>query len=323
MLAERERLLPAAVDAWQTLAIIRQTRGELSAALEARRSAVAAARSAGLREREATLTCNLGFALTTIGARQEARSSLDRGLELADSIGSSGAVRHAQMNLLGWASVFGNDRKLEAVLGEVRADADAAASGMWTAPDRGNLGTLFYRGAELLRTDSNATHDRARALLKMAAESYRATGNRDVLPVALGMWALSERRLGNQDRAIELASEAADLLESGAPSLLNESVVYLVLHQTCKDRGLEGEARKAIERSIPRLLRRLRGLVGTPYARLFLTEPPHNAELIATAEAYGLVPRRRAPGARKGRVLVPSRTHQRRARPLRDSVTTC
>jgi serine/threonine protein kinase/tetratricopeptide (TPR) repeat protein len=289
-LAERERVLPAAVDAWQTLAIIRQTRGELSAALEARRSAVQAARSAGLREREATLTCNLGFALTTIGARQEARTSLERGLELADAIGSSGAVRHAQMNLLGWASVFGNDRKLEAVLGEVRTDADAAASGMWTAPDRGNLGMLFYRGAELLRAESQGAPDRARSLLRMAAESYRATGNRDVLPVALGMWALAERKLGNAARARELAGEAADLLESGAPSLLNEAAVYLALHGACKDEGKEAEARDAIERSMPRLLRRLRGLVGTPYARLFLTEPPHNAELVATAEAYGLVP---------------------------------
>jgi hypothetical protein len=34
----------------------------------------------------------------------------------------------------------------------------------------------------------------------------------------------------------------------------------------------------------------VRGLVGTPYARLFLTEPPYNAELVATAEAYSLVP---------------------------------
>jgi serine/threonine protein kinase/tetratricopeptide (TPR) repeat protein len=289
-LADRDRVLSAAVDAWQTLAIVRQTRGELSAALEARRAAVAAARAAGLREREAMLTCNLGFALTTIGARQEARASLDRGMDLADAIGSSGAVRHARMLLLGWASAFGNDRKLEAVLGEVRADADSAASGMWTAPDRGNLGMLFYRGVELLRTDSQGVMDRARALLRMSAESYRATGNRDVLPVALGMWALAERRLGQRDRAIALASEAAALLEDGAPSLLNEAVVYLALHDCYKEAGLEDDARRAAEQSIPRLIRRVRGLVGTPYARLFLTELPHNAQLIAIAEAYGLVP---------------------------------
>jgi eukaryotic-like serine/threonine-protein kinase len=289
-LADKERVLSAAVDAWQTLAIIRQTRGELSAALEARRAAVAAARSAGLREREAMLTCNLGFALTTIGARQEARASLDRGLELADAIGSSGAVRHAQMNLLGWASTFGNDRKLEAVLGEVRTDADAAASGMWTAPDRGNLGMLFYRGAELLRSEAQGAADRARSLLRMSAESYRATGNRDVLPVALGMWAMAERRLGNASRAIELSSEAAALLRGGAPSLLNEAIVYVVLHDCLKDEGRDDEARHAIEEAVPRLIRRVRGLVGTPYARLFLTEVPQNAQLVATADAYGFLP---------------------------------
>jgi tetratricopeptide (TPR) repeat protein len=111
-LARSRNVWSAAVDGWQTLAIVRQTRGELSAALEARRSAAQAARSAGLREREAMLTCNLGFALTTIGARQEARASLDRGLELADAIGSSGAVRHAQMNLLGGPATFGNYKRL-------------------------------------------------------------------------------------------------------------------------------------------------------------------------------------------------------------------
>ncbi|HVU05807.1 MAG TPA: protein kinase [Polyangiaceae bacterium] len=289
-LADREKVLSAAVDAWQTLAIVRQTRGELSAALEARRSAVAAAKAAGLREREAMLTCNLGFALTTIGARQEARASLDRGFELADAIGSSGAVRHARMNLLGWASTFGNDKRLESVLGEVRADVDASATGMWTAPDRGNLGMLFYRGAELLRSESQAGLERARSLLRMSAETYRATGNRDVLPVALGMWALAEQKLGAPGRALELASEADQLLESGAPSLLNEAVVYIVLHDCHRDAGDEELARGVIERSMPRLLRRVRGLVGTPYARLFLTELPRNAQLVAIAEAYGLVP---------------------------------
>lgn len=290
LLADRENARSAAVDGWQTLAIVRQTRGELSAALEARRSAVAAARSAGLREREATLTCNLGFALTTIGARQEARVSLDRGLELADAIGSFGAVRHAQMNLLGWAATFGNDRKLEAVLGEVRADADAAASGVWTAPDRSNLGMLFYRGAELLRSDAIGAMDRARQLLSMSASSYRATGNRDVLPVALGMWALAERRMGAKERALELATEAAKLLEGGAPSLLNEAVVYLVLHDCLKEANREDDARRAAEQAVPRLLRRVRGLVGTPYARSFLTELPQNAQLVAITETYGLLP---------------------------------
>ena len=161
---------------------------------------------------------------------------------------------------------------------------------MWTAPDRSNLGMLFYRGLELLRSDSPGAIERARSLLRMSAESYRATGNRDLLPVALGFWALAEEKSGAVDRALELSSEAAQLLESGAPSLLNEAVVYIVLHDCHKERGEEDKARRAVEQSVPRLLRRVRGLVGTPYARLFLTELPRNAQLVAMAEAYGLVP---------------------------------
>jgi tetratricopeptide (TPR) repeat protein len=111
-LAQQQSTSAAAVDAYQTQAIVRQTQGALAAALEARRNAAHAARSAGLKEREAMLMTNLGFALTTIGARQEARSTLETGLALADAIGSLGAVRHAQMNLLGWAATFGNDKQL-------------------------------------------------------------------------------------------------------------------------------------------------------------------------------------------------------------------
>jgi eukaryotic-like serine/threonine-protein kinase len=289
-LAESRGISAAAVDAWQTLAIIRQTRGALSSALEARRSAAAAARAAGLKEREAMLTTNLGFALTTIGARQEARSALESGLALADAIGSSGAVRHAQMNLLGWAATFGNDKALEANLAQTRADADQAASGVWTAPDRSNLGVLFNRGWELLRANSDASFRRARSLCKMAAEGYRTTGNRDVLPVALGVWAEAERRCGNVERAVELAREAAELLESGAPSLLNESTAYLALHDACLEASDLEAAKSAVARGLPPLIRRVHGLVGTPYARLFLTELPQNAGLLAAAEGYGLVP---------------------------------
>jgi hypothetical protein len=124
----------------------------------------------------------------------------------------------------------------------------------------------------------------------MATEYYRATGNRDVLPVALGMWALAERRVHGPERSIELACEAADLLEHGAPSLLNEAVVYLALHDAYRELDDEERARRSVERSMPSIVRRLRGLVGTPYARLFLTELPHNAALVGIAEEYGIVP---------------------------------
>lgn len=289
-LSETRGISAAAVDAYQAQAIIRQTQGALTAALEARRNAATAARKAGLREREAMLTTNVGFALTTIGARQEARAALESGLALADAIGSIGAVRNAQMNLLGWASTFGNDKKLDAALAEVRANADATASGMWAASDRANLGVLFYRGVELLRSSTESANRRARSLLEMSATAYRATGHRDVLPVALGTWSDAERRCGNVDKALVLAQEAAELVEAGAPSLLNESTVFLALHDARLGVDDPDGARDAIARGLRPLLKRLRGLVGTDYARLFLTELPHNASLLGSAETYGLVP---------------------------------
>jgi predicted ATPase len=289
-LAEQRGIRAAAVDAYQTLAIVRQTRGALSTALEARRNAAAAARAAGLKEREAMLMANLGFALTTIGARQEARAALETGLSLADSIASQGAVRLAQMNLLGWAATFGNDRQLEAHLAGVRADADAAATGIWAAPDRANLGMLFYRACELLRSKVEANCKRALSLLRMSANAYRDAGHRDVLPVALAWWAEAERACGNVSQAVELSREAVELLEHGAPSLLNESVAFLSLHDALHAVGNEEEARDAIRRGMPSLLRRLQGLVNTPYARPFLTELPHNARLVALAEEEGMVP---------------------------------
>jgi eukaryotic-like serine/threonine-protein kinase len=291
-LAENRKIAAAAVDAWQTRAIVRQTQGAVTAALDARRNAVKAARAAGLKEREAMLMTNLGFALTSIGARQEARGAIETGLSLADAIGSSGAVRHAQMNLLGWAATFGNDKQLEANLAEVRSEADASASGVWAAPDRANLGVLFYRGMELLRAKQEQSCKKARSLLRMATEGYRATGNRDLLPAALGLWAESERRCGDAKRAADLAKEAAELLESGAPSLLNESAVYLPLHDSLVDLGDADSARDAVARGLRPLQRRLEGLLGTTYARFFLTELPGNAALLAAAEGYGLVPER-------------------------------
>jgi tetratricopeptide (TPR) repeat protein len=279
----------AAVDAWQTLAVVRQVRGELGSALEARRNAAKAARSAGLQEREAMLTMNVGFALTPIGARLEALHQIETGMAKAMAIGSPGTIRVGEMNLLCWAATFGSDPRLDAVLAEPRASADEAASGVWVVRDRVTLGILFYRGCELLRGES-AGLQRARALLKTAAEAYRSTDNRDVLPVALGFWADAERRFGNAEQAVELAKEAADLVEAGAPSLLNEAPIYLALHDSCVDIGNFRGAREAMERAIRPLMRRLRGLEGTPYARAFLVNLPHNSGLLAAAEAYGCLP---------------------------------
>ena len=288
-LAERRHIVWAAVDAWQTRAVVHQTRGELGAALEARRNAARAARSAGLQEREAMLTMNVGFALTTIGARREALQETEAAIAKAQAIGSSGAVRHGQMILLCWVATFGPEPRLDPLLAEPRSIADEAAGGMWVVRDRVTLGILFYRGCELLRADASGL-GRARSLLKTTTEAYRSTDNRDVLPVALGFWAEAERRFGKAEQAIEIAEEAVRLVEAGAPSLLNETPIYLALHDAFVDVGDLRRARATMERGIQPLLRRLKGLEGTPYARSFLFTLPQNSALIATAEAYGCVP---------------------------------
>jgi hypothetical protein len=236
------------------------------------------------------LSVNVGFALTTIGARQEARDSIDAGLAIAHAIGSPGAIRHARMNLLGWTATFGSDPNCDAELAEARADADAASSGAWASPDRSTLGVLFYRGCEWLRSNDPKGPSRARALFKTATEAYRATGNRDLIPVALGMWAHAERRCSDLGKARALAEEAVTLVENGAPSLLNESPIFLALHDVCLDAGEQAKAVDAVQRGMSPLLRRLEGLRATPYAHIFVAELPYNASLLQRAEQYGLIP---------------------------------
>jgi hypothetical protein len=131
---------------------------------------------------------------------------------------------------------------------------------------------------------------KARSLLRTAVEAYRSTENRDVLPVALGFWAEAERRSGDSERAVDIACEASRLVEAGAPSLLNEAPIYLALHDAYVDTGNLSGAEDAMSRGIVPLLRRLRGLEGTPYARTFLLGLPHNSALLTTAEAYGAIP---------------------------------
>ena len=79
------------------------------------------------------------------------------------------------------------------------------------------------------------------------------------------------------------------MLDRGSPSLLNESPVFLALHDACCDLARFDEARRAIARGIPGLAKRLAGLAGTPYAQMFLTQLASNSRLLAAAEAYGLV----------------------------------
>jgi tetratricopeptide (TPR) repeat protein len=285
--AQRPGFAAVAIDAWQTLAVVRQARGEVGAALEARRSAASAASEAALKTREATLTINVGFALTTVGAKHEARAAIESGVALGQAIGSPGVVRHGKMILLCWAATFGTDAALDAELGETRALADAALAGSWVPHDRATLGVLFYRGMEMLRSTGREAD--AITLLRIAAQGYRATKMLDVLPVALGLWADAVRRSGDPTQARALASEATGLFDEGSPSLLNEAPVFLALHDACVDLGALPEARSAIARGVPSLIKRVKGLAGTPYASAFLTELAPNAGLLAAAEAYGLV----------------------------------
>jgi hypothetical protein len=280
----------AAIDAWQVFAVLRQTRGELASALDARKNARRAASQAGRMEREAILSMNVGFALCTIGARQEARESIESGLAIAQAIGSAGAIRHGRMNLLGWTATFGPDPALDAELAEPRADADAAMNGLWVTPDRATLGALFYRACEWLASADAKGPDNARKLFKITTEAYRSTGNRDIVPVALGMWSEAERRAGDLTRARSLAGEAAMLLEQGAPSLLNESPVFVALHDVELEADYTPGARAAVERGMVLLRRRLGGLKGTPYARVFLSDLVYNDRLLRRAKEYGLVP---------------------------------
>ncbi|MDP9036512.1 MAG: serine/threonine-protein kinase PknK, partial [Myxococcota bacterium] len=242
----------------------------------------------GLKTREATLTINVGFALTTVGASGEARLAIESGIALAQAVGSPGVERHGKMVLLCWAATFGSDASLDAPLAEPRSTASAALTGSWVPHDRATLGVLFYSGMEKLRAPGGERD--ARSLLKIAAQGYRGTKMLDVLPVALGLWAEAERRCGNPDHACELAIQAVALFEEGSPSLLNEAPVFLALHDASIDLGRLAQGRDAIARGVPRLMTRLRGLSGTPYGHAFLGELSSNAGLLAAAEAYDLLP---------------------------------
>ncbi|WP_394842887.1 protein kinase [Pendulispora brunnea] len=298
-IAHEHAIPAAAVDAWQTFAVVYQARGEVGAALEARRAAAEAASAAGLRTREAMLTINMGFALCTIGAKDEARAQIEAGIAIAQAIGSPGTVRHGQMNLLCWAATFGADPALNHLLEEPRSTAEGALTGSWVPHDRATLGVLFYRGMEFMRLDNCAGSAQSttgsehaqhgRTLFRIAAQGYEATKMLDVVPVALALLAEAERRCGAVERAYELAQRACTLVDQGSPSLLNEAPIFLTLHRICTNMGRADEARQAIVRSIPRLLTRTRALEKTPYLRGFLNAVLNDV-LLQVAEGYGLVP---------------------------------
>ncbi len=279
----------AAVDGWQALAVVHQARGAPVAALEARRAAVSAAAAANLKTREAMLSINVGFALTTLGASAEARQSIDAGVGLATAIGATGGERHGRMVLLGWTSEFGTDPRADALLAEERARLDEVASGAWLPSDRGSLGLVYYRALEHLRASDGAGVALAEKLLRAAVSGYEHTQMLDLLPVTLGRLAAAELAQGSIDGALALASRAAQLVETGAPSLMNEAPIFLALHDALADKDDREGAARAIARGTPFFERRIAGLRGTPYALSFVSNLHDNARFSALAQRYGHV----------------------------------
>lgn len=271
------------VEAWQTLAVVHQARGEVVRALDARKAAADAALKAQLLTRQATLMANVGFALTMLGAQAEARAMIEQGVELAERLGATGVVRHCKMVLLCWNSTFGIDPAHEKALRPLRELADGAADGNWVAHDRSTLGILFYRAVELRREND----ERATRLLRLTTQGYRTTNMLDLVPVSLGHSAAAELARGNVERSLELAREARGLLLGGSPSLLNEAPVFLALLHAASRAGFSEEARESVRCALPLIERRAKPLVGTPYLETFLALPD-NATLLSHAAAQGL-----------------------------------
>ena len=267
------------------------------AARSARRStrgsaARARPRAPGLKAREATLTINIGFALTTLGAQAEARAR-HRGRHrhgAGDRL--AGTVRHGQMNLLCWAATFGADPSTRRAPRRAARDGRRRDLGSWVPQDRATLGVLFYRGLELLRGDARARLDeRAHAAQDRRPGVPRDEDARRAPGRARPAGRRPSAAAGNAERACELAREAAELLEEGSPSLLNEAPVFLALHDACVDLGELTRRASAIARGDSAARHAGEGPRGDA-VRARLPDAAHaNAGLLAAAEAYDLVPR--------------------------------
>ena len=283
----------AAVDAWQTLAVVRQTRGEVGAALEARRSAARAAQRRGAQDARGDADDQ-----RRLRAHHRRRAgprralAIESGIALAQAIGSPGTVRHGQMNLLCWAATFGADAQLDALLAEPRAIADAALAGSWVPHDRATLGVLFYRGMELLRGDARRRRPRARA--RSSGPPRKATAR----PRMLDVVARRARLLGRGRAPLRRRRAGARARERGG-RLLDEARRACSTRRRCSWRSTTPASisasstrrASAIARGMPRLVTRVQGPRGYALrARLPHAAAP-NAGLLAAAEAYGLVPR--------------------------------
>jgi hypothetical protein len=297
--AEREALHLIEVDgaggglgaralAWQTIAVLRERRGAWASALEARRGAVNAAHADGLAERECVLQVDLGTLLMAMGARTEAHWTLVAGLDIARRAGYQQGLRRACVHMLAWKVTFGSDPELEAELSEIRATADGALRGGWIASDRTALGLLYYRACELIASGDPSATDNAAALLQMAVEACRSTGNDMYLAPALGMWARAELGRKDAERAITLAGQARDLVAGAVPGLPDPVPIYLALHDGHAEMGDTNQARGAVVAGLATVLRRLQGVTGTSYAGPFLRGLPHTVALLDLARKYGM-----------------------------------
>ena len=263
----------------------------------ARGAAERGARGRGGRSktREATLTINVGFALTTMGAKEEARVAIEGGIALAQAVGSPGTVRHGQMNLLCWAATFGAEPR-STRCSPIRARSPTTPSrarGCRTIARRSASSSTAASSCSAARSAGDATAreppSSAHARCKTAAGGYRATKMLDVVPVALGLWGEAERRCGHAERAASSRREAAGLLEHGSPSLLNEAPIYLALHDALRRsrsaRGSEGRdrARPAAPRHA-----RARSLAARRYAKDFLTHLAPERRASRRRRGYGI-----------------------------------
>ncbi len=182
---ERREIVRAAVDAWQTLAVVHQTRGELGAALDARRAAARAAqrrRPAGARgdaDDQRRLRAH-----DDRRAGRGARRGRDRASPWRRRSASPGAVRHGQMILLCWAATFGTERRARRASSPSRAPiADEAARGRWVPHDRVDARRpLLPRLRAAPRRVGARSPRRARAPQDRGARLPRDREMRDVAP---------------------------------------------------------------------------------------------------------------------------------------------
>ncbi len=199
------------------------------------------------------------------------------------------------MILLCWASTFGSRMRSTVdstgSVAEQRGLADAATLGSWVPHDRATLGVLFYRGLELAAVGKTiATRGRrAKTLLRIASQGYRATKMLDLVPVALGLWAEAERRCGNAAQAQELAREASGLLRRGLTEPPQRGAGVPGAPRRV-GRPRRAGARAQRDRLLhPAAQTRLKGPPpGRPEGVAFVTQLASERGLLAAAEGYDL-----------------------------------